>query len=76
LEGGDGGVDEGVLVGGKVEQGIKAGLAGASGPPARQCHEGRWHVGLTLHLGQRRSLRRPDEPQAPQKPLIPGGWNP
>jgi hypothetical protein len=32
LEGGDGGVDEGVLVGGKVEQGIKAGLAGASGP--------------------------------------------
>ena len=32
LEGGDGGVDEGVLVGGKVERGIKAGLAGASGP--------------------------------------------
>jgi hypothetical protein len=57
LEGGDGGVDEGVLVGGKVERGIKAGLAGASGrPAARQRHDGHWHVGLTLHRGQRRSL--------------------
>jgi hypothetical protein len=74
LEGGDGGVDEGVLVGGKVERGIRPALRAPPAPSARQRHDGHCYAGVTLDLGQGRTLRRPDKPQAPQKPLIPGGF--
>jgi hypothetical protein len=74
LEGGDGGVGEGVLVGGKVERGIRPALRAACAALRPGSDTTATGIAASLSTSGRYEPRRPDKPQAPQKPASPGGY--